>query len=730
MTKTETAIARVLSFDDPLPGGIDTASVLGGKAAGLAVMVRELGLPVPPGFVVTTAVCRDYMEGGWPAGLDAEIEQHLEALAAKTGRRFGDASAPLLVSVRSGAPVSMPGMMDTLLNVGMTAAVRERLAEESGSPVFAADTWLRFCRMYAETVLNVPRDQVATAALHDGTVEGILAAAGRVWAEAAEFGGIPADPRAQLRGAVEAVFRSWGSERANVFRRKEGIADSLGTAATIQAMVFGNLDDRSGTGVAFTRDPASGANVPFGDYLARAQGEDVVAGTHAVQGLEALAAQLPDVHTELMGVLRTLERHYRDMCDVEFTVSGGRLYVLQTRVGRRSPLAAVRIAVEMARDEDFPLTRAEAIARIDADSLQQLAVLGRIEPGSEPFGQGLAASPGVGVGALCCDPDRAAELASGGKAVVLARPETSPADVHGMVASAGLVTTLGGVVSHAAVVARGWAIPAICSLAGATVEEGGIRVGGVFVAEGETVTVDGTNGVLYRGDCRAQDGGDVPELRTLREWAAELSSDEAAAAAPSGARAVSLFEIVRTVQLKGLCAADRAAASLHADAAAIESAIAANEPFFKTTPRGYALTPEGRAWAAEQLRAEAAALAEGALEPVYERFVPLNTLFKQIVSEWQIAGAQGERSPDDVARLAASIGDLHAQLSPLVVESGEVVARLAGYGRRFAGALAALQAGDATMLASPMKDSYHTVWFEYHEELIALTGRDRANEEM
>ena len=347
---------NVLAFDDPLPQGADAAAILGGKGAGLREMAVDMGLPVPPGFVITTDVCRAYRESGWPPGLNDEIETHLGRLAEKTGRAFGDPAAPLLVSVRSGAPVSMPGMMDTLLNVGMTPAIRDRLAEETGNPDFAADAWLRFNKMYAEIVLGVSRVELAEVAASDESTAGKLPAAERVIQRAAEAGaGIPQTPIDQLRGAVEAVFRSWDSDRARVFREREGVSSDLGTAVTVQSMVFGNIDDHSGTGVAFTRDPATGDSNPTGDYLVRAQGEDVVAGSHSVSSLDALKTQLPSVHAELLSTLDGLERHYRDMCDVEFTVSAGTLYILQTRIGRRSPQAAARIAVDMANDPDFPL---------------------------------------------------------------------------------------------------------------------------------------------------------------------------------------------------------------------------------------------------------------------------------------------------------------------------------------------------------------------------------------
>ncbi|MGE0599849.1 MAG: pyruvate, phosphate dikinase [Dehalococcoidia bacterium] len=715
----------VHALEDALPGIDNQERLLGGKAAGLATMARDLGLPVPPGFVATTRVCHEFLARGWQAELDDLLRAHLERLATKTGRRFGDPVAPLLVSVRSGAPVSMPGMMDTLLNVGMTPRIRERLAEESGNREFAADTWLRFNRMYAEIVLELPREQLQRAAEHDGSEQSMLGAAERIRGLAIGAGGIPGEPFDQLRGAIQAVFRSWMSERAIVFREKEGISADLGTAATVQAMAFGNLDDLSGTGVAFTRDPATGEAKPCGDYLARAQGEDVVAGSHKVLGLEALAQQLPAVHQELLSVLSRLEHHYRDMCDVEFTVSAGKLYLLQTRVGRRSPLAAVRIAVSMAEDPGFPLSQNEAVDRVGEDTLRELAQLGRVKQHATPIAWGLAVSPGVGAGALCCDSNRAADWAANGRAVILARPETSPSDVHGMVASAGLVTTLGGMVSHAAVVARGWAIPAICSLTNAVVEADGLHAGSVIVHEGDTVTVDGTTGNLYLGDVREDAGLDLPEVRKLRAWALEEES-EASVEFNEATGDVTPFELLRALQLKGLCSVERLAAALACSEETISEALEPHEAFLKTTPRGFALTPEGRAWVQERLAEEHASV-EGDLEPAWQRFQPLNHQLKVLVTETQMSSINPEH--ERWGWLMESMASLHAEFRPVVDEVATMAPRLRGYGRRFDAALAALSAGDASMLASPLKDSYHTVWFEFHEEFIALTGRNREDEE-
>ena len=721
--------AAIYALDDPLPPGIDRAALLGGKGAGLVEMTQDLRLPVPPGFVITTEVCREYLAHGWRPELDEAIRAHLARLGTHTGHTFGDPENPLLVSVRSGAPVSMPGMLDTLLNVGAPPGTRERVAAE-GRGLFAADTWLRFSRMYAEIVLGLPREEVSNAAVSDGTPEGLLAAADRIHELARPAGGIPGDPFDQVRGAIQAVFHSWGSERARVFRAHENISEDLGTAVTVQAMVFGNVDANSGTGVVFTRDPATGVAGPFGDYLARAQGEDVVAGTHSVGGLSNLREQLPEVYHELLDILDRLERHYRDMCDVEFTVHAGRLYILQTRIGRRSPLAAVRIAVAMAEDDSFPLSKAEAVARIDAGVLQQLASQRSVRPGAQPLAKGLAASPGVAAGVLCCDPDRAADLAARNIAVVLARAETSPSDVHGMIGAAALVTTLGGVASHAAVVARGWGIPAVARLNGPTDLATRIQIGGRLLVEGGDVTVDGGSGALYLGDQVAGDGHAVAELETIRRWAAELGIEPGSAAEsgdPGRSTDVTLLELARTVQLKGLCTPERAAAALSAAIDRIEELVAGNEHVFKPTPRGLMLTPDGRSWVSDELQAERSRIDSSEMNACYGRFMELNHEFKRLVSEWQLKGP--EPTPTDWDDLVGSVTTIHSSLTPLLEEVCGQAQRLRSYSGRFVAALEAMRIGDRTMLASPLKDSYHTVWFEYHEELITLCGRDRSEEE-
>ena len=305
--------------------------LVGGKAANLAVMAVDLGLPVPPAFTITTAACNEYLASGWPDGLDAELREHMARIERLVGQGFGDPADPLLVSVRSGAPVSMPGMMDTILNLGLNDATTRGLAAASASPKFAANCRTRFEQMFRDIV---------------GVED------------------VPEDPWAQLRAAIEAVFRSWNSDRARTYRAREGIADDLGTAVTVQAMVFGNRSVDSGTGVLFTRNPATGEPVLYGDVMFNAQGEDVVAGTHRTEPIAVLDERMPEVGRELHDYAARLERHHRDLCDIEFTIEHGKLWMLQCRVGKRSPQAALRIAVDMAEEPDFPLTRAEAVRRV------------------------------------------------------------------------------------------------------------------------------------------------------------------------------------------------------------------------------------------------------------------------------------------------------------------------------------------------------------------------------
>jgi len=691
-------VTDIVWLTDPL--GDDRAATLdrlGGKGTGLAEMVQILDLPVPPAFVVTTDVCRRYLDEGWPGGLTERLRAAVDELGRRAGRRLGDPSSPLLVSVRSGAPVSMPGMMETVLNVGIDDRVRGALAAETGHRAFADAVHARLHEMFVAAVGTEP----------------------------------PLDPFEQVVTAVEAVFGSWTSDRARLFRETEGIAHDLGTAVVVQAMVFGNLDDRSGTGVLFTRDPVTGADEPYGDYLPRAQGEDVVAGTHTVQGLDALRDAMPDVHARLLDIGRRLERHARDLCDIEFTVAGGELFVLQTRVGRRSPPAAVRIAVEMAEDETFPVSAADAVARVDRATLDALAAMGAVRDGAAALVHGIAASPGVGRGVLCTHPDQAAELARGGTAVVLARAETSPADLHGMVGAAGLVTSRGGAVSHAAVVARSWAIPAVTGAAGIEVGGDGILVDGRLIASGTVVTVDGTGGRVLEGDQLADRDHDLPHLDRLRRWALELGLDpggvpgEPASEGATGPRPVDRFEVFRALALKGMARADAVADALQTDEPAVASVVSAAGELVTTNALGLMLSPDARSWLDGALADERRSVDRVAIDAVYGRFGALDRAFKVLVTDWQ-TGTQDEAA---LAATVSSLETLHAEVGALVDETIAHAPRLAPFAPRFGRAFAAVAAGDVSMLASPLKDSFHTVWFEYHEELIHLSGRNRADEE-
>ncbi|MFP5321822.1 MAG: PEP/pyruvate-binding domain-containing protein [Acidimicrobiia bacterium] len=464
---------------------------LGGKGATI-VALHRLGLPVPPASTLTTEACRRFLADGWDDDLDAALRGALARLEGLTGRRLGDAADPLLVSVRSGASASMPGMMDSVLDVGATPEVIEALAARTGDRAFADDTWRR---------------------------------ARRGW-EAVVGGALPADPHEQLVRAVQAVFGSWRAERVARFRELEGLDDDGGTAATVQVMVFGNRSTGSGTGVAFSRDPSTGEPGPMGDFLVGAQGDDVVAGARITGDLHRLRELWPDVWDELVDAIDRVEHHLGDAVDVELTVEDGRLWLLQARPARRSPRAALRVAVDLAEDPTFALDRAGAVDRcrelLDADPATWTSGLGDTAGGAVVV-EGLGASPGCAVGVLCVDLDRAAELLAEGADVVLVRNETAPADVPAMAGAVGLVTAHGGVVSHAAVVARDWGVPAVVGAAELRFVDGGVEGPGGFVAEGAVVTVDGDGGRLLRGAHPAAPGEPPPELEVLRRWAAELA---------------------------------------------------------------------------------------------------------------------------------------------------------------------------------------------------------------
>jgi pyruvate,orthophosphate dikinase len=513
----------------------DLKALLGGKGANLAEMTSVLALPVPPGFTITTDACRAHMATGWPDDLDAEIDLHIANLERSMGRRLGDASDPLLVSVRSGAAFSMPGMMDTVLNLGLNDASVRGLAAGTDER-FALDSYRRFLSMYGRVVLEVPGeafdDQLEAAKRQSGVVAdaelspevlGDLVEDHKALIETHAGGAFPQDPREQLRGAVEAVFRSWQSPRARTYRHRERIPEDLGTAVNVQAMVFGNRDDRSGTGVAFTRDPATGAPGAYGDFLVNAQGEDVVAGIRATLPLVAMADSFPAAHSELTLILDRLETHYRDMLDCEFTIEHDRLWMLQTRVGKRAGAAALRIAVALTEDPTIGLSRAEAVQRVRPEHLVQVLHPQMGDVGLPPLGRGLAASPGAAVGRAYFDADRAVAAVGRGERVVLVRAETSPDDIHGMSVAEGVLTSRGGLVSHAAVVARGWGKPAVCGAESLTVRADSFETDtGTVVSEGDWISIDGGSGRVYRGQVELVEGRVPPEFAILLGWADEI----------------------------------------------------------------------------------------------------------------------------------------------------------------------------------------------------------------
>jgi len=506
--------------------------LLGGKGANLAEMTSVLKLPVPPGFTISTDACRDYMKGGWPRGLDKEVDAARSRLEKAMGKKVGDAKDPLLVSVRSGAKFSMPGMMDTVLNLGLNDKSVEGLAAQTDDERFAYDSYRRFVAMYGRIVLEVPGEpfderfeeaKVAAGTTSDAEVP--VAILKKLVADykkiVAEHTGrpFPQDPTTQLRGAIEAVFRSWNGPRAFAYRDRERIAHDLGTAVNVQAMVFGNRDSNSGTGVGFTRDPSTGKNAPYGDFLVNAQGEDVVAGIRNTEPLSALKRKFPKVHAELMVIFERLEHHYRDMCDTEFTIEQGKLWMLQTRVGKRTGRAALKMAVDMTTERSIKLTHAEAVSRITEDHLSQVLHPQFKGSGHAILAKGLGASPGAAVGRVYFTADDAAAAAERGEQVILVRSETSPEDVHGMLAAEGILTARGGLVSHAAVVARGWGKPAVVGAEAVRISGRHFSVGDVTVGEGDWLSLDGTAGIVVVGQVEMVSGKPPKEFNVILGWA-------------------------------------------------------------------------------------------------------------------------------------------------------------------------------------------------------------------
>ncbi len=499
-------------------GNKDLKDLLGGKGANLAEMTN-LGLPVPPGFTITTEACKVYLQTGQaPAELAEQVSQQLARVEEKMGKRLGDPSDPLLVSVRSGAKFSMPGMMETVLNVGLNDRSVHGLAQQSGNPRFAWDSYRRLVQMFGKTVSGVPGElfeqALDAAKLAKGTTNDLDLTAEDLRALVDTYKKIyseqtgrdfPQDPREQLDMAIEAVFNSWNSERAVLYRRQERIPADLGTAVNVQTMVFGNLGDDSGTGVAFTRDPATGAQGVYGDYLANAQGEDVVAGIRNTVPLQELERLDKRSYDQLLSIMQTLENHYQDLCDIEFTVERGKLWMLQTRVGKRTAAAAFIIATQLVDEGVIDLD--EAIQRVNGAQLAQL-MFPTFDLSANPthLATGVAASPGAAVGKAVFDSQRAAELAASGERVILVRKETNPDDLPGMIAAQGILTSRGGKTSHAAVVARGMGKTAVCGADALDVDVVNRRftVDGQVVNEGDVISIDGSTGRVYLGEIPVQ----------------------------------------------------------------------------------------------------------------------------------------------------------------------------------------------------------------------------------
>lgn len=514
-------------------GGAEMKNLLGGKGANLAEMTR-IGLPVPPGFVISTEACNRYFASGrqiWPE-LKEQIREELLHLESLTGRRFGG-EEPLLLSVRSGAVISMPGMMDTVLNLGLNGETVERLAAETADRRFALDCYRRFIQMFGDVVQEVEhqrfedileeirqrRGVTSDAALDESDLEEVIERFSAAIRDATgkEF---PSAPEEQLFLAVQAVFDSWNTPRAIVYRQVNKIPDHLGTAVNVQAMVFGNLGEDSGTGVAFTRNPATGETGVFGEYLLNAQGEDVVAGIRTPQLLSGLEQVMPAVYRQFIELCRRLEEHYGDMQDIEFTIEKGKLYLLQTRSGKRTAAAAIKIAVDLVNEG--MIAEKEALLRVDPAQLDQL-LHPRFDPGAElaVVARGLPASPGAASGKIIFDADSAQEAAQAGEKVLLVRPETTPDDIHGIYAARGILTSRGGMTSHAAVVARGAGKPCVCGCEALQInlEARQIEIRGESYPEGTVFSIDGATGEVILGQPPLIEPRPTPEFAELLEWA-------------------------------------------------------------------------------------------------------------------------------------------------------------------------------------------------------------------
>jgi len=510
---------------------------LGGKGAGLAEMTR-IGIPVPQGFTITTEVCVEYYKNDkrYPQGLEEQIEENLKKLEQVSKKGFGDSQNPLLVSVRSGAPISMPGMMDTVLNLGLNDVTIQGIIEKTKNERFAYDSYRRFLQMFGNVVLGIEHDkfehlleelkrELKVKLDTEIDCEGLKILVERYKKLVKQETGkdFPQEPKAQLKTAIDAVFNSWNTKRAVTYRRINKIPDDLGTAVNVQEMVFGNMGEDSGTGVGFTRNPSTGEKEDYGEYLLNAQGEDVVAGIRTPLPLPNLKNDLPEVHKELIRIVTILEKHYRDVQDYEFTIEKGKLYLLQTRTGKRTAQAALKIAVDMV--EEGIIDKEEAILRVEPNQLNQL-LHRRIDPQAkvEVIAKGLPASPGAAYGKVVFTADEAEELGKKGGKVILVRTETTPDDIHGMVEAQGVLTSRGGMTSHAAVVARGMgkACVAGCSVLNINIKKENISVNDLVIKKDEFITIDGGTGEVFLGKVPTIEPKMSKEFETLLSWVNEI----------------------------------------------------------------------------------------------------------------------------------------------------------------------------------------------------------------